>query len=52
MYLGDHILYWRDMTSLDNVVELVKKGPLEKNFDDENGSDFFDFRSMGQGGLN
>jgi len=52
MYLGDHILYWRDMTQLDNVFELVKNGPSEKSFDDENGSDFFDFRSMGQGARN
>lgn len=52
MYLGDHILYWRDMTNLDNVVNLVKHGPSERTFSDENGSDFFDFRSMGQGARN
>ncbi|MBN2898651.1 MAG: methyltransferase domain-containing protein [Clostridia bacterium] len=49
MYLGDHILYWRDMTSLDNLTHLVQNGPGKKQFKDENGSDFFDFRSMGQG---
>lgn len=52
MYLGDHILYWRDMTSLDNVVNLVKYGPAKGTYSDENGSDFFDFRSMGQGARN
>ena len=52
MYLGEHILYWRDMTSLENIVEKVKNGPIDKKFQDENGSDFFDFRSMGQGSRN
>lgn len=52
MYLGDHILYWRDMTHLGNVGALVKNGPQEITFKDENGSDFFDFRSMGQGARN
>ncbi len=52
MYIGEHILYWRDMTSLDNLTELVKNGPKEKAFEDENGSDFFDFRAMGNGARN
>lgn len=52
MFLGDHILYWRDMTNLGDLVSLVKHGPKEKNFNDDNGSDFFDFRSMGQGARN
>ena len=52
MYIGDHILYWRDMTDLSNLSELVKKGPKEKVFSDNNGSDFFDFRAMGQGARN
>ena len=52
MYIGDHILYWRDMTSLSNLSDLVKNGPKEKTFSDENGSDFFDFRAMGQGARN
>lgn len=49
MYIGEHILYWRDMTSLENLSELVKNGPSEITFKDKNGSDFFDFRAMGQG---
>lgn len=52
MYLGEHILYWRDMTNLDNLTQLVKNGPEEIFFTDHNGSDFFDFRSMGQGARN
>jgi 2-polyprenyl-3-methyl-5-hydroxy-6-metoxy-1,4-benzoquinol methylase len=52
MYIGEHILYWRDMTSLDNLSELVKNGYKEKVFKDENGSDFFDFRAMGNGARN
>lgn len=52
MYIGEHILYWRDMTNLENITELVRKGPEKTNFKDENGSDFFDFRSMGQGARN
>ncbi|QOR36438.1 methyltransferase domain-containing protein [Clostridium sp. 'deep sea'] len=52
MFLGDHILYWRDMTNLGDLVSLVKHGPKEKKFNDDNGSDFFDFRSMGQGARN
>lgn len=52
MYIGDHLLYWKDMTSLDNLNELIMKGPKNLNFKDENGSDFFDFRSMGQGARN
>ena len=52
MYLGDHILYWRDMTSLADLTNLVQVGPGQKNFSDENGSDFFDFRAMGQGARN
>ena len=49
MYLGEHILYWRDMTNLSNLTALVKNGSPEITFSDQNGSDFFDFRSMGQG---
>ena len=52
MYLGEHILYWRDMTNLENLTELVKNGPGEIAFSDKKGSDFFDFRSMGQGARN
>ncbi len=52
MYLGDHILYWRDMTSLADLTNLVQYGPGQKNFSDKNGSDFFDFRAMGQGARN
>ncbi len=52
MYLGEHILYWRDMTNLNNMTELVRKGPEKTDFKDKNGSDFFDFRSMGQGARN
>lgn len=52
MYLGEHLLYWRDMTKLGDVTKLVKDGPSEKTFDDKNGSDYFDFRSMGQGTRN
>lgn len=52
MYIGEHILYWRDMTSLNNITELVKKGEEKTDFKDENGSDFFDFRAMGQGARN
>ncbi len=52
MYLGEHILYWRDMTNLENLTGLVKNGPSEITFSDQNGSDFFDFRSMGQGARN
>lgn len=52
MYLGEQLLYWKEMTSIDTLVDLVKKGAPEKFFEDENGSDFFDFRSMGQGNRN
>lgn len=52
MYLGEHILYWRDMTNLDNISKLVKNGPEKIDLKDKNGSDFFDFRSMGQGARN
>lgn len=52
MYLGDHILYWRDMTNLENITELVRNGAFKDNFKDENGADFFDFRAMGQGARN
>ncbi len=52
MYLGDHILYWRDMTSLDGITGLVRNGAPKGHFEDENGSDFFDFRAMGQGARN
>jgi SAM-dependent methyltransferase len=52
MYIGDHILYWRDMTELGNLSELVKNGPKAKTYSDDNGSDFFDFRAMGQGARN
>lgn len=52
MYIGEHILYWRDMTNLENITQLVKNGVERTNFKDENGSDFFDFRSMGQGARN
>jgi len=52
MYLGEHILYWRDMTNLGNITELVKNGALRAGVNDKNGSDFFDFRSMGRGAVN
>lgn len=52
MYLGEHILYWRDMTNLASLTRLVQNGPSEITFSDQNGSDFFDFRSMGQGARN
>ncbi|GMQ59829.1 methyltransferase [Vallitalea sediminicola] len=52
MYVGEHLLYWRDMTNLANVVELVQDGSKKVDFKDQNGSDFFDFRSMNQGARN
>lgn len=52
MYIGDHLLYWKEMTNLSDIVNLVKCGPQEKKSSDENGSDFFDFQSMGQGARN
>lgn len=52
MYLGDHLLYWRDMTSLSHLSHRVRLGPGDKKFKDENGADFFDFRAMGKGAQN
>lgn len=49
MYLGEQLLYWKDMTSMDGLTDLVRKGAPEKRFKDENGSDFFDFQAMGRG---
>lgn len=49
MYIGDYILYWKDLTDIGNLTKLVKSGSPEIN---ENGSGFFDFRSMGIGAKN
>lgn len=52
MYIGDNVLYWRDMTNLNGLTSLVKNGPEERIFTDENGSDMRDFRAMGQSSRN
>lgn len=52
MYLGENILYWKDMTNIDNLSDLLKKGSNLESVNENNGSDFFDFRSMGKGAQN
>jgi len=52
LYLGENILYWHKITNLQNIEELVRKGPTHKSFRDENGSDSYDFRMMAQVAVN
>lgn len=52
MYIGENILYWRDMTSLENLEDLLISGGDIDQANKDNGSDFFDFRSMGLGARN
>ena len=52
LYLGDQILYWRDMTDLSDLTRLVREGADLDGVHDRNGSDFFDFRAMGRGAKN
>lgn len=52
MYLGENLLYWKDLTNIDNIHDLLKNGADRDNANKDNGSDFFDFRSMGRGARN
>ncbi len=52
MYIGEHILYWRDMTNLHDLTNLVRHGSSAEGQNLNNGADFFDFRSMGKSACN
>ncbi len=48
LYLGDYLLFWKEVTKLDDVAERVRKGPKKDVTYREDGSNSYDFLKMAQ----
>lgn len=52
LYLGDQILYWKRMTDISDLTDLVRYGDPHSDTRNPYGADFFDFYAMGRGMTN
>ena len=46
LYLGDYLMFWKEITSLEDAAERVRTGPEKDAVYKADGSDSYDFRKM------